>query len=78
MRWGLLVCRRSSSLEVQGKYGAKYGDEEQQGILASHGDGGERSLTTAAAPAPAKAAYQDEEGILPVILEDYLERAGVM
>lgn len=61
----------SSSLEVQGKYGetTRYGAEEAQGLVEQGGN---------AAPVQPKPAYQDDEGILPVILEDYLERAGVM
>uniref|UniRef100_A0A7S0RKK3 Aquaporin n=1 Tax=Chlamydomonas leiostraca TaxID=1034604 RepID=A0A7S0RKK3_9CHLO len=63
----------SSSLEVQGSKGPsaydRYG-EEAEGLVES----GQTSAQVAAA----KPAYQDDEGILPVILEDYLERAGIM
>jgi aquaporin TIP len=59
----------SSSLEVQGKGYNQYG-EEAQGLVET---GQANSL-----PAPAKPTYQDDDGIIPVILEDYLERAGVM
>ena len=63
----------SSSLEVQSKYGEgnRFG-EEAQGLVESG------TLPTTTTAAQAKLVYQDEEGILPVILEDYLERAGVM
>ena len=43
---------------------------EQQGLV-ERGEAGQ-------VQAPKAAQYQDDEGILPVILEDYLERMGVM
>ncbi len=64
---------RMSSLEVTtNKYGESLErqsrSEEVRGLVEQAG-----------APAEAKPpAYQDDEGILPVILEDYLERAGLM
>ncbi len=60
----------SSSLEVQGK---NFYGEETQGLVEQGGAGPSSSV-----PVPAKAPYQDDEGIIPVMLEDYLERAGVM
>jgi hypothetical protein len=66
----------SSSLEAQDKgYGEPRYGEEAEGLVES----GLRAPAHPAAPAQqGKSAYQDDEGILPVILEDYLERAGVM
>lgn len=60
----------SSSLEVQGAkgYETRYGEE-----AASLVESGQTSAPVAKQP-----SYQDDEGILPVILEDYLERVGVM
>lgn len=61
----------SSSLEVQGAkgYEARY-SEEAQGLVEAG--------QTSAQVATTKPHYQDDEGIIPVILEDYLERAGIM
>ncbi|KAJ9506812.1 aquaporin [Haematococcus lacustris] len=54
----------SSSLEVHGK-----GDERQSLVEV-------RAVSSTAGPAPGK--NTDDDDMLPVILEDYLERAGVM
>ena len=74
--WPPLPCRMSSSLEVQGSkpYSTDPGrfGEEAQGLVESGQGSGPAAGQTA------KPSYQDDEGILPVILEDYLERAGVM
>lgn len=66
----------SSSLEVQAKagYGSRYNEEEAASLVES---GHAPSAQTSQQQAP-KAAYSDDEGVLPVILEDYLERVGVM
>jgi hypothetical protein len=66
----------SSSLEVQApKYGESRYGEETQGMLEAGKAPASNGNDT---QAPAKTAHQDDEGVLPVILEDYLERAGVM
>lgn len=69
----------SSSLEVQGKYGegnsSRYG-EEAQGLVEEGGPLAPPSSSLNLASKPV--VYQDDEGVVPVILEDYLERVGVM
>jgi hypothetical protein len=66
----------SSALEVSQGVKAHYGEvrlgEEAEGLVETGRAG------SVAAAAQQKASYQDDEGVLPVILEDYLERAGIM
>lgn len=65
--------KMSSSLEVQGLQNKSFGDrnygEEAQGLVEAQVPANQQQQ---------KPKYEDDEGILPVILEDYLERAGVM
>mmetsp|Transcript_20188 Transcript_20188/g.44007 ORF Transcript_20188/g.44007 Transcript_20188/m.44007 type:complete len:302 (-) Transcript_20188:579-1484(-) len=59
----------SSSLEVQGLQPKGY--EERQGLV-------ETGSTSAQAQTAPKDKYADDAAMLPVMLEDYLERVGVM
>jgi hypothetical protein len=71
------MADRLQAIELKNNYNGYDNEDEDAGLLASAGrhDAAQR---TAAVQRSDEAQRQDEDGLVPIMIEDFLEKNGVM